>query len=79
MEKINKTSYEIWTNKTAMVDYFKVFRCKCYVLKTRDDLDKFYIKYEEHIFKGYSTNSKTYRCYNPKTRRIIESINVKII
>ena len=33
---------------------------------------------DEGIFVGYSWNSKAYRCYKLRLKRIVESINVKI-
>ena len=33
---------------------------------------------DEGIFVGYSWNSKAYRCYNYRLKRIVERINVKI-
>ena len=32
---------------------------------------------DECIFVGYSWKSKAYRCYNPRLKRIVESIDAK--
>lgn len=76
-KKLNKTPFEILNGRLPKVNYLKVFGCKCFVLNTKDNLDKFDPKSDEHIFVGYSMNSKAYRCYNAQTRKIVESIHVK--
>ena len=35
-------------------------------------------KGEEGILFGYSIRSKTYRCLNTKTKKVVESVNVKV-
>ena len=39
---------------------------------------KFYVKGDEGIFLGYSCRSKTYKCLNFSTHKIIESAHVRI-
>jgi hypothetical protein len=56
---LDKTSYELWNNRKPNIGYFKVFRCKCFVLNDRDNLGKFDAKSNEGIFLGYSSNSKS--------------------
>ena len=55
---LKKTSYELFYNKIPKVSYFKVFCCKCFILNTKDNLDKFDSKSDEGIFVGYSNHSK---------------------
>ena len=55
---------------------FKVFCCKCFILNTKDNLDKFDLKSNEGIFIGYSSRSKAYRIYNKRTLTIEESMHV---
>ena len=38
---LNKTSYELFYNRIPKVSYFKIFGYKCFILNTRDALDKF--------------------------------------
>ncbi|XP_075657613.1 uncharacterized protein LOC142627619 [Castanea sativa] len=47
-------------------------------LNDRENLGKFDAKSDEGIFLGYSTNSRTYRVYNKRTKTVTESINVVI-
>ena len=55
---LNKTSYELFYNRIPKVSYFKIFGCKCFILNTRDVLDKFDARSNEGIFVRYSTQSK---------------------
>ena len=42
----------------------------------KDNLDKFDAKYDEGVFLGYSTHSKTYRIFNKRTLVVKESVHV---
>ena len=59
-----------------MIAYLKIFGCKCFLLNTRDNLDKFDAKTDEGIFLGYSSRSKAYRVFNKRTSSIEESLHV---
>ena len=52
-----------------------MFGCKCYILKESRN-GKFDAKSDEDIFLGYSTRSKTYKCLNTNTKKVVESANV---
>ena len=71
-----QTPYELWKGKKPDLSYFHVFGCKCYVLNDRERIGKFDSKSDEGMFLGYSLNSRAYRIFNLRTRRVIESINV---
>ena len=66
-----------WYGYKPNVSYFKVFGSKCYILK-ESRKGKFDIKGDEGIFFGYSCKSKTYRCLNLSTHKVIESAHVKV-
>ncbi|MCI02766.1 retrovirus-related pol polyprotein from transposon tnt 1-94, partial [Trifolium medium] len=72
------TLYELWKGKKPTVKYFHVFGSKCYILADREPRRKMDPKSEEGIFLGYATNSKAYRVYNPRTKTMMESINVVV-
>lgn len=74
----SKTPYEIWRGKKSTVKYFSIFGSKCYILRDRENLEKFDPKSDEGIFLGYSTNSRAYRVYNTIIEIVMESINVVI-
>ena len=73
---LNKTSYELFYDRVPYVSYFKVFGSKCFILNTKDNLDKFDPKSDEGIFVGYSTRSKAYRVLNKRTHVIEETLHV---
>ncbi|WP_254486023.1 hypothetical protein, partial [Salmonella enterica] len=49
----------------------------CYPTNDREDLGKLKAKGDIGIFIGYSDNSRAFRVYNRRTRRIMEMMNVK--
>ena len=73
---LEKTPYEILNGRKPNVSYFKVFGCKCYILKKGTRLSKFESKADEGIFVGYSSDSHAYRIYNKTTGRVVETSNV---
>src|SRR5664279_5053561 len=74
---LDKTPYEILTNKKPDLSYFKVFGCKCFILKKGNRLSKFETSSYEGIFVGYATNSHAYRVYNKSTGQVEEAIDVR--
>ena len=67
----NKTPYELLIGRKPNISYFRVFGCKCYILKKSTRLSKFQSKCDKDFLLGYSSCSKTYWVYN-KTRGIVE-------
>ncbi|GKA71483.1 retrovirus-related pol polyprotein from transposon TNT 1-94 [Tanacetum coccineum] len=63
-------------SRKPTLDYFRVFRSKCFILNTKDYLTKFDTKSYEGVFLGYSQNSKAYIILNKHTIKIEESLNV---
>lgn len=74
---LEKTPYEPWKNKTPNISYFHPFGCTCYMLKTKDNLNKFGSKAQKCIMLGYSKYSKGYKVYKTDTQIVQESIHVK--
>ena len=62
---------------THLIKYFIIFGSKCYI-KRDDDIGKFDARSDEGMFLGYSLKIKAYRCYNLRTKTIIESANVRV-
>ena len=62
----------VWSLNTKN---FKLFGCKCYILKESKN-EKFDTKSDEGIFLGYSTISKSYKCLNANTKKVVESANI---
>ena len=73
-----KTPYELWKEKKPVVKYFKIFDSNCYILRHRENLEKFDAKSDKGYFLGYSSTSKAYRVYNLRTKTVMESSNVVI-
>ena len=64
------TPFELWYGHSPNVKHFKVFGCKCYVLKESRN-GNFDAKSDEGIFPGYSTRSKAYKCLNVNPNKLI--------
>jgi hypothetical protein len=73
----DKNPYELWFGRAPSVKYFKVFGSKCYIKRLDGNLGKFDARSDEGIFLGYETK-KSYRCYNIRSHKIFESVNVKV-
>ena len=58
--------------------YFKIFGSDCYILRDRENLEKFDAKSDNGYFLGYSSTSKAYKVYNLRTKTVMESSNVVI-
>jgi transposase InsO family protein len=67
----NKTLYELLIGRKPNISYFRVFGCKCYILRKGIRLSKFQDKCDEGFLLGYSSCSKAYRVDN-KTKGIVE-------
>jgi transposase InsO family protein len=70
---LKKTPYELLIGRKPNISYFRVFGCKCYILRKGSRLSKFEKKCDEGFLLGYSSNSKAYRFFN-RTHGIIEEV-----
>ena len=57
---IGKTSFELRFGHKPKVSHFKIFGCKCFILK-HGNLDKFESRCSDGIFLGYPAHSRGYR------------------
>ncbi|CAL2254986.1 unnamed protein product [Prunus armeniaca] len=73
----NKTPIEAWSNIKPSAKHLKVFGCICYVHIPKEKRHKLEEKSEVGIFLGYSSQSKGYRIYNPKTKKFMISRDVE--
>nr|GFD39986.1 retrovirus-related Pol polyprotein from transposon TNT 1-94 [Tanacetum cinerariifolium] len=53
----------------------KPFECPITILNTLDRLGKFEGKVDEGFLVGYSENSKSFRVFNSRTRRVEENLH----
>lgn len=55
-----------------------MFGRKCFSKRDEDALGRFESRCDEGIFLGYSSHNKAYKCFNKRTKRVIENENVRI-
>ncbi|GJU87576.1 putative ribonuclease H-like domain-containing protein [Tanacetum coccineum] len=72
----NKTSYELFRGFKSALSFMRPFGCHVTILNTLDSLGKFDGKIDEGFFVGYSLNSKAFRVYNTRTRRVEENLHI---
>ncbi|GJV14275.1 putative ribonuclease H-like domain-containing protein [Tanacetum coccineum] len=75
----NKTPYELFRGRTPALRFMRPFGCHVTVLNTLDYLGKFDGKSDEGFFVGYSMNSKAFRVYNIKTRKVKENLHTRFL
>nr|GEW16289.1 ribonuclease H-like domain-containing protein [Tanacetum cinerariifolium] len=75
----NKTPYELLTGKQPIISYLRPFGCHVTILNTINHLSKFDGKSDSGFLVGYSLNSKAFRVYNLKTKRVEENLHVNFL
>ncbi|GJY45644.1 putative ribonuclease H-like domain-containing protein [Tanacetum coccineum] len=73
----NKTPYELFRGRTLALSFMRPFGCYVTILNTLDYLGKFDGKSDEVFFVGYSMNSKAFRVYNIRTRKVEENLHIR--
>nr|GEW32862.1 retrovirus-related Pol polyprotein from transposon TNT 1-94 [Tanacetum cinerariifolium] len=68
----NKTPYEL-------LEFMRPFGCPVTILNTLDHLGKFNGKADEGFLVRYSVNSKAFRVFNSRTRKIEENLHVNFL
>nr|GEX60709.1 hypothetical protein [Tanacetum cinerariifolium] len=72
-----KTPYKLFRGRTHAFSFMRPFGCHVTILNTLDHLGKFDGKSDEGFLVGYSTNSKAFRVYNTRTRKVEENLHIK--
>ncbi|GJV19913.1 putative ribonuclease H-like domain-containing protein [Tanacetum coccineum] len=75
----NKTPYEFFRGRTPALSFMRPFGCHVTILNTLDYLGKFDGKSDDGFFVGYSLNSKAFRVYNIRTRRVEENLHIRFL
>ncbi|GKF25433.1 putative ribonuclease H-like domain-containing protein [Tanacetum coccineum] len=75
----NKTPYELFRGRIPTLSFMRPFGCHVTILNTLDYLGKFDGKSDEGFFIGYSMNSKAFRVYNIRTRKVEENLHIKFL
>lgn len=74
-----KTPFELWHGRSPDYSYMREIGCRAFVLILHQHNPKINARGIECILVGYARNSKGYRCYDPRTRRIYESYHVRFL
>jgi hypothetical protein len=72
-----KIPYDLLNGRKLNIAYFRVFGCKCYILKKGTRLGKFDKKCDEGLLVGYSTTTKAYRVWNLASGTLKEVYDVE--
>jgi hypothetical protein len=70
---VEKTPYEIWTEKHSGLSFLKVWGCEAYVKYLM--LDKLTPKSDKCLFVGYPRETKGYYFYNKAERKLFVTYN----
>lgn len=66
----NKTPLEMWAGREPTVSYLKRFGCLAYYYIPKVNRNKLQPRAKKEIFIGYSQETREYRIYDPKSRKI---------
>ncbi|GKB95385.1 putative ribonuclease H-like domain-containing protein, partial [Tanacetum coccineum] len=75
----NKTPYELLHGRLTSISFMRPFGCPVTILNTLDPLGKFDGKADEGFFVGYSINSKAFRVFNTRTRKVEENLHITFL
>lgn len=73
----NSIPIERWDGTKVSLNHLKVFGTKCFVHIPAEKRKKWDKTSTEMIFMGYDNASKAYRCYDPATKKLTVSRDVK--
>jgi hypothetical protein len=60
------------------VNHLRLFGRKCYIKREDGRLRRFDSRVDKGVLVGYSSTRKSYKCYNLRLNKVVESINVTI-
>ncbi|GJW42690.1 putative ribonuclease H-like domain-containing protein [Tanacetum coccineum] len=75
--RFEKTPYELINSRKLDISFLHVFWDLCYPKNDHEDIGKLGAKGDIGFFIGYSANSCAYTVYNRRTKKIIETMNMK--
>ncbi|GKA35192.1 putative ribonuclease H-like domain-containing protein [Tanacetum coccineum] len=75
----NKTPYKLLIGRSPNLDFMRPFGCSVTILNTLDHLGKFEGKVNEGFLVGYSVNSKAFRVFNTRTKKVEENLHIKFL
>ncbi|GKE98316.1 retrovirus-related pol polyprotein from transposon TNT 1-94, partial [Tanacetum coccineum] len=75
----NKTPYELLHGRPPSISFMRPFGCPATILNTLDPLGKFDGKADDGFFVRYSINSKAFRVFNTRTRKVKENLHITFL
>ncbi|GJX63102.1 putative ribonuclease H-like domain-containing protein [Tanacetum coccineum] len=75
----NKTPYKLLHGRPPSISFMRPFGCPVTILNTLDPLGKFDRKADEGFFVGYSINSKAFRVFNTRTKKVVENLHITFL
>ncbi|GKD96665.1 retrovirus-related pol polyprotein from transposon TNT 1-94, partial [Tanacetum coccineum] len=75
----NKTPYELLHGRPPSISFMRPFGCLVTILNTLDPLGKFDGKADKGLLVGYSINSKDFRVFNTRTRKVDENLHITFL
>ncbi|GJT19269.1 putative ribonuclease H-like domain-containing protein [Tanacetum coccineum] len=75
----NKIPYELLIGRSPNLDFMRPFGCLVTILNTLDNLGKFEGKADEGLLVRYSVNSKAFRVFNTRTKKVEENLHIKFL
>ncbi|KAL0641744.1 hypothetical protein Bca4012_102720 [Brassica carinata] len=75
----DQSPFEVLNKTKPSLSHLKVFGCVCYVLVPGEMRNKLEPRSTKAMFVGYSTTQKGYKCFDPESRRVLVSRDVKFI
>ncbi|GJZ41108.1 putative ribonuclease H-like domain-containing protein [Tanacetum coccineum] len=75
----NKTPYELLHGRPPSISFMRPFGCHVTILNTLDPLGKFDGKADVGFFVGYSINSKAFRVFNTRTRKVEKNLHITFL
>ncbi|GJS06640.1 putative ribonuclease H-like domain-containing protein [Tanacetum coccineum] len=75
----NQTPYELLHGRPPSISFMRPFGCLVTIINTLDPLGKFNRKADKGFFVGYSINSKAFRVFNTRTRKVEENLHITFL
>ncbi|GJW11710.1 putative ribonuclease H-like domain-containing protein [Tanacetum coccineum] len=75
----NKTPYKLLHGRPPSISFMRPFGCLVTILNTLDPLGKFDGKADEGFLVGYSINSRAFRVFNTRTRKVEENLHITFL
>ncbi|GKD64682.1 retrovirus-related pol polyprotein from transposon TNT 1-94 [Tanacetum coccineum] len=75
----NTTPYELLLGRPPSIRFMRPFGCPVTILNTLDPLSKFDRKADEGFLVGYSINTKAFRVFNTRTKKVKENLHINFL